>query len=48
MDWSHLHRDCLLKHVIQGERVGRIEATRRQRRRHEKLLDDFKETREYW
>jgi len=38
-----LHRNCLLKHVIQGKREGRLEVTRRQRRRHKKLLDDFNE-----
>jgi hypothetical protein len=43
-----LRRGCLLQHAIQGKREGRIEVTRRQRRRHKKLLDDFKETREYW
>jgi hypothetical protein len=43
-----LHRACLPKHFIQGKGEGRVEVTRRQRRRHKKLLDDFKEIREYW
>jgi len=40
-----LHRDCLIKHVIEGEIEGRIEVTGRRRRRCKQLLDDFKEMR---
>jgi hypothetical protein len=38
-----LHRNCLLKHVIEG----RIEVTGRRGRRRKKLLDDLKATRGY-
>jgi hypothetical protein len=39
-----LQKSCLQKHVIEGklEGMGRRERTRRQ------LLDDLKETRQYW
>jgi hypothetical protein len=43
-----LRRNCLLKHVIEGELEGRIEMTVRRGRRRKQLLDDFKETRRYW
>jgi hypothetical protein len=43
-----LRRNCVLKHVIEGKIMGRIEVTGRHGRRHKQLLDDFKETREYW
>ena len=36
-----LHRNCLLKHVIEGK----IEGTGRRGRRRKQLLDDIKETR---
>jgi len=39
-----LHRNCLLKHVIEGKLVGRIEG--RQGRRCKQLLDDLKEKRD--
>jgi hypothetical protein len=39
-----LRRKCLLKLVIEGK----IEGTRRQGRRRNHLVDDFKETRRYW
>jgi hypothetical protein len=39
-----LHRNCLLKHVIEGMKEGRG----RGRRRRKQLLDVFKETRLYW
>jgi hypothetical protein len=41
-------RNCLLKHVVEGnvERWGKV--TRSLRRRHKPLLDDTKETRGYW
>ena len=39
-----LRRNCLLKHVIEGEIEGRIEVTRRRGRRRKQLLDDFKKT----
>jgi hypothetical protein len=37
----------LLKQVIEGKRKGEIEVKRRRGRRCKKLLDDFKERREY-
>jgi hypothetical protein len=42
-----LHRNCLLKHVIEGKLEGRIEMTGRRGRRRKKLLDDLKEKRRY-
>jgi hypothetical protein len=39
-----LHRNCLLKHVIEGKLQGRIEMTGRRKQ----LLDDPKEKRRYW
>jgi hypothetical protein len=39
-----LCRNCLLKHVIEGELEGRIEMTGRRGRRRKQLLDDLKET----
>ena len=38
-----LHRNCLLRRVIEGEVKGKIEVRGRRGRRHKKLLDDFKE-----
>jgi len=38
-----LRRNCLLQRVIEGKIQGEIEVTRRQGRRHRKLLDDLKE-----
>jgi hypothetical protein len=43
-----LRRNCLLKHVIEGKVEGRIEITGRWGRRHNQLLDDFKEKTRYW
>jgi len=42
-----LRRNCLLKQVIEGKIKGEIEVTRRQGRRHRKLLDDLKDRRGY-
>ena len=42
-----LRRNCLLKQVIEGEKKGHIELTRRQGRRRKKLLDDLKDRRGY-
>ena len=42
-----LHRNCLLKQVIEGKIKGEIEVTRRQERRSKKLLDDLKDRRGY-
>jgi hypothetical protein len=39
-----LHRNYLLKHIIEGK----IRGTRRRGRRHKQLLDDLKEARRYW
>jgi hypothetical protein len=41
-----LHRNCLLKHVIEGKLVGRIEVAGRHGRRCKQLLDNLKEKRE--
>ena len=41
-------RNCLLKQVIEGKIKGQIEVTRRQGRRRNKLLDDFKDRRGHW
>jgi hypothetical protein len=40
-----LHRNCLLKHIIEGKLERRIEVTGRRGRRCKKLLGDPKETR---
>jgi hypothetical protein len=42
-----LHRNCLLKHVIEGNIEGRIEVTGRRRRKiiSKQALDDIKEKR---
>jgi hypothetical protein len=42
-----LRRDCLLKHVIEGNILGRIEVTGRRGRRYKQLLDNRKATGEY-
>ena len=42
-----LHRNCLLKQVIEGKIKGEMEVTRRQERRRKKLLDDLKDRRGY-
>jgi hypothetical protein len=42
-----LHRNCLLKHVIEGKTQGRIEVTGRRGSRRKKVLDDIKEKRGY-
>jgi hypothetical protein len=45
---SHiLHRNCLLKQVIEGKIKGVMEVTRRRGRRRKKLLDDLKDRRGY-
>jgi len=38
-----LHRNCLLKSVIEGERDGKTEVKGRRQRRSKQLLDDLKE-----
>ena len=43
-----LRRNCLLKHIIEGKIVGRIEVTRKRGRKHRQLLDDLKEERICW
>jgi hypothetical protein len=43
-----LHRNCLIKHIIEGKIEGRIEASGRQGRKCKQLLDDLKETGGYW
>ena len=48
MDLSHLRRNCLLKHFIEGKIEGRIEVMGRRGRRQKKLLDDLREQRGYW
>jgi len=42
-----LHRNCLLKQVIEGKIKGEIGVTKWQRRRQRKLLDDLKDRRGY-
>jgi hypothetical protein len=42
-----LHRNCLLKEVIERKIKGRIEVTRRRGRRCKKLLDDLGDRRGY-
>ena len=42
-----LHRNCLLKQVIEGKIKGEMEVTRRRGRRRKKLLDDLKNRRGY-
>jgi len=48
-DWigQILHRNCLLKQVIEGKIKGEMEVARRRGRRHKKLLDDLKDRRRY-
>jgi hypothetical protein len=43
-----LHRNCLLKHIIEGRTEGRIEVMGRRGRRCKQLLDNLKEKRGYW
>jgi hypothetical protein len=43
-----LHRNCLQKHVIEGQLEGRTEIMGRRGRRRKQLLDDLKEKRRYW
>jgi hypothetical protein len=43
-----LHRNCLLKHVIDGTIEKRIVVTGRRGRRSKQLLDVFKNKRGYW
>jgi hypothetical protein len=50
VDWiGHiLCRNCLLKHVVEGKRGGRMEVMGRQGRRRMQLLDNLKENTGYW
>ena len=41
-------RNCLLKHVIEGNIEGRLEVTGNRGRRLKQLLDKFREKRRYW
>jgi hypothetical protein len=43
-----LRRNCLLKHVIEGNLEERIEVMGRRGRRRKQLLDDLKEKKRYW
>jgi hypothetical protein len=43
-----LHRNCLLKQVIEGNKKGEMEVTRGRGRRRKKLLDDLKDRRGYF
>jgi hypothetical protein len=43
-----LRRNCLLKHVIEGEIEGRREVAGRRGRRRQLLLENLKESRGYW
>ena len=38
-----LHRNCLLKHVIEGKIAGKMEVMERRGRRRKQLLDDIEE-----
>jgi hypothetical protein len=38
-----LRRNCVLKHVIEGKTVGKINGMGRWRRRRKQLLDELKE-----
>ena len=42
-----MRRNCLLKHVIEGKREGKIKVTERRGRRRTKLLDELQEKRGY-
>jgi hypothetical protein len=42
-----LHRNCLLRQVIEGKKKGGIDVKGRRGRRCRKLLDDLKERRGY-
>jgi hypothetical protein len=43
-----LRRNCLLKHVTEGNKEGRMEATGGQGRRRKQLVDDLTVKRAYW
>jgi hypothetical protein len=43
-----LHRNCLIKFVIEGKIEGRIQVTGRRGKRCKQLLDDLKEMRGCW
>ena len=43
-----LHRDCTIKHAIEGKIEGRIKVMVGQGRRYKQLLDDTKEKLAYW
>jgi hypothetical protein len=43
-----LRRNCLLKHVIEGNVEGTIKIRGRRGRRCKQLLDDLMEKRGYW
>ena len=43
-----LHRNHLLKHVIEGKTARRVEATVRRGTRYKQLLDGLKATIRYW
>jgi hypothetical protein len=43
-----LCKKCLIKHVIEGKRRGRLEVTVRRGRRRKQLLDDLKKQEGYW
>ena len=46
---GHIFRkNCLLKHFIKRQIVGRIQVKGRRGRRGKQLLNDFKENGEYW
>jgi hypothetical protein len=43
-----LHRNCLIKHVIEGKIKGRIEVTRRRGRKRKHIMNNLNKTRGYW
>jgi hypothetical protein len=43
-----LHRNCFLKHIIEGKVGGGTQVTGRRAQRHKQLQADLKKTRGYW
>jgi hypothetical protein len=43
-----LRRNCLLKHIIEGQIGGEIEVTGRKGRRSKQLLDNLKKMKGFW
>ena len=43
-----MRRNCLLKHVIEEKKDGRIDETERRGRKYKQTLDDLNESKKYW